>query len=52
MPKDGQIDPKGVREKKSKGGPTFAESASDNGNRNAKKQSGNRSNAGDDKAKS
>ena len=49
MAKDSQIDPKDVRKKKSKGGHTFAESALDGESRNAKKQSADRSKAGDDK---
>ncbi len=39
MPKDSQIDPKDVRKKKSKGGPTLANEEYDNEGRNAKKQS-------------
>lgn len=42
MPKDSQLDPKKVRLKKAKGGPTMAQSANDNGSRNGKKQSGSR----------
>ncbi len=49
MPKDSQIDPKPVREAKSHGGPTMAQSALDGEGRNAKKQSANRHHAGDDK---
>ncbi len=49
MPKDSQIDPKPVREKKAQGGPTHAGSALDGEGRNAKKQSGSRDQAGDDK---
>ena len=39
MPKDSQIDPKGVRLQKAKGGPTLANDALDGEGRNAKKQS-------------
>lgn len=49
MPKDSQLDPKSVREKKAKGGPTFAQSALDGEGRNDKKQSGTRHKPGDDK---
>ncbi|WP_312159049.1 hypothetical protein [Oscillibacter sp.] len=49
MPKDSQLDPKPVRLKKAKGGPTFAQSALDGEGRNDKKQSGNRHKPGDDK---
>ncbi len=49
MPKDSQLDPKSIREKKAKGGPTFAQSALDGEGRNEKKQSGNRRKPGDDK---
>lgn len=52
MAKDSQLDPKEVRKQKSKGGPTMSESALDGESRNAKKQSGNRHNAGDDKKRS
>ena len=52
MPKDSQLDPKGVREKKSGGGPSMAESSPDGESRNTKKQSGTRANVGDDKKKS
>lgn len=48
MSKDSQIDPKAVRDKKSKGGPTAAESALDGESRNSKKQSGNHYKPGDD----
>ncbi|MCL1791169.1 MAG: hypothetical protein FWG40_07410 [Peptococcaceae bacterium] len=48
MAKDSQIDPKEVRKRKAKGGPTVAESQFVNDNRNAKKQSGNRHKPGDD----
>jgi len=49
MAKDSQIDPKQVRKEKSKGNTHFASDTSDNGNRNSKKQSGNRKKANDDK---
>lgn len=49
MAKDSQIDPKHVRKEKANGGATMAESALDGEGRNAKKQSGNRHKAGDDK---
>jgi len=49
LPKDSQLDPKGVREKKSDGGPTMAQSGPDGESRNAKKQSGSRHQPGDDK---
>lgn len=52
MPKDSQIDAKEIRKKKSGGGPTMTESGSDGGSRNAKNQSGNRGQPGDDKKKS
>lgn len=52
MAKDSQLDPKNVRKRKSRGGPTMAESALDGESRNAKKQSGNRNHPGDDKANS
>lgn len=39
MSKDSQIDPKKVRKKKSKGGPTLANDALDGEGRNSKKQS-------------
>lgn len=52
MPKDGQLDPKNVRKKKSGGGPTMAESALDGESRNTKKQSASRHQPGDDKKKS
>lgn len=50
MAKDSQLDPKGVRKKKAKGGPTLAWSALDGESRNSKKQSGNRHKPGDEKA--
>ena len=49
MAKDSQIDPKEVRKAKAKGGATMAESKSDNGTRNSKKQSGNRKKPGNDR---
>lgn len=49
MAKDSQLDPKPIRKLKSKGGPTFAESALDGEGRNNKKQSGNRHKPGNDK---
>lgn len=49
MAKDSQLDPKDVRKKKSKGGPTMAESALDGEGRNGKKQSGCRHKPGNDK---
>lgn len=49
MAKDSQLDPKEVRKAKANGGPTFAESALDGEGRNAKKQSGSRQKAGNDK---
>lgn len=49
MAKDSQIDPKDVRERKANGGPTSAQSAFDNQTHNAKRQSGNRHQPGDDK---
>ena len=48
MAKDSQIDPKAVRQQKSNGGPTLADSESDGASRNAKKQSGNRHKPGND----
>jgi len=39
MAKDSQIDPKDVREKKAKGGPTLANDKLDGEGRNAKKKS-------------
>jgi len=49
MAKDSQLDPKPIRKKKSNGGPTMAESASDGESRNTKKQSGSRHKPGSDK---
>jgi len=49
MPKDSQLDKKDVRSKKTKSDDTMAQSASDNGSRTAKKQSGFRRKANDDK---
>lgn len=51
MAKDSQLDPKEIRKQKSKGGPTFAESALDGEGRNSKKQSGSRAHPGDDPRK-
>jgi len=47
--KDSQLDKKKVSSKKAKGDNTMAGSALDGESRNAKKQSGSRSKAGDDK---
>ncbi len=47
--KDSQLDPKKIREKKSKGGPTFAQSAQDGEGRTHKKQSASRHKPGNDK---
>ncbi len=52
MAKDSQLDPKNVRKKKSRGGPTMAESALDGESRNTKKQSANMNSPGDDKTNS
>ncbi|MCE5234915.1 MAG: hypothetical protein ABFC62_11160 [Clostridiaceae bacterium] len=49
MPKDSQLDPKGIRKRKAKGGPTLAQSALDGESRNGKKQSGSRHKPGKDK---
>ena len=49
MAKDSQIDKKDVRKEKAGGGATAAMSKFDNGAKNGKKQSGNRTKAGDDK---
>jgi len=49
MSKDSQLDPKEVRKQKAKGDTTMAESALDGESRNAKKQSGNRHQPGNDK---
>ncbi|MCL2588391.1 MAG: hypothetical protein FWD84_03175 [Oscillospiraceae bacterium] len=49
MPKDSQLDPKGVRKAKAKGGTTLAQSAPDGEGRNNKKQSGNRHKPGHDR---
>ena len=49
MAKDSQIDPKPVREMKAQGKMSFAASEADNGSNNAKRQSGNRNKANDDK---
>ena len=51
MAKDSQIDPKEVRERKAKGGISFANDKADNGSNNNKKQSGNRQKSGDDNKK-
>jgi hypothetical protein len=48
MPKDSQIDKKEVLKKKSRGGPTMAESGADGESRSAKTQSGSRHKSGDD----
>ncbi len=52
MPKDGQLDPKEVRRKKARGGPTMAQSNLDGESSNNKKQTGSRHKSGDDKAQS
>lgn len=49
MAKDSQIDPKTVRSKKSKGGPTISGSETDGENQNHKKQSSSRHKPGSDK---
>jgi len=49
MPKDSQLDPKQIRKEKSGGGRTMAESTSDGGSNNTKKQSAGRHKPGDDK---
>jgi len=49
MSKDSQIDNKNARSEKARGGPTMAQSGADGESRNAKKQSGPRAKAGDDK---
>jgi len=49
MPKDSQLDPKEIRKKKSRGGPTMAESALDGESRNTKKQSASRHKPGNDR---
>ena len=46
--KDSQIDKKEVLKKKSRGGPTMAESGADGESRSAKTQSGSRKKSGDD----
>ena len=48
MAKDSQIDPKGIRKAKSKGGQTTADSELDGEGHNNKKQSGNRHKPGHD----
>ncbi len=52
MPKDSQLDPKNVRKKKARGGPTLAQSNLDGESSSNKKQSGSRDKSGDDKAQS
>jgi hypothetical protein len=52
MPKDSQLDPKDVRKKKARGGPTMAQSDLDGESNNNKKQTGSRDKSGDDKAQS
>ena len=49
MPKDSQLDPKPVRKRKAKGGPTMAEPKTHNQSNNDKKQSGSRHKPGSDK---
>ena len=49
MAKDSQLDPKGTRKNKARGGVTAARSGSDGEGRNAKKQSGGRDRPGDDR---
>ena len=49
MAKDSQLDPKQIRKKKARNDVTAAESSSDNGTRNHKKQSGNRHKPGNEK---
>ena len=49
MAKDSQIDPKEIREKKAKGGPTSAQSANDGEGRTTKKQSASRHKPGNDR---
>jgi len=49
MPKDSQIDPKETGKQKAKGNAAFAQSKSDNGSNNQKKQSGNRHKPGNDR---
>jgi len=49
MSKDSQPDPKSIRNQKSNGSPTFAESGLDGESRNSKKQSGTRHKPGSDK---
>lgn len=52
MPKDSQLDPKDVRKKKARGGPTLSQSNLDGESNNTKKQSADRHQPGDDKAQS
>lgn len=49
MAKDSQLDPKEVRARKAKGGPTMAQSANDGEGRNHKKQSASRHKPGSDR---
>lgn len=49
MPKDSQLDPKHIRQKKAKGGPTMADDRRDGEGRNQKKQSGTRHKPGNDR---
>ncbi|NLT13174.1 MAG: hypothetical protein GXY05_02420 [Clostridiales bacterium] len=52
MPKDSQLDPKDVRKKKARGGPTLAQSNLDGESNSNKKQTGSRKKSGDDKTRS
>jgi hypothetical protein len=52
MPKDSQLDPKEIRKRKARGGPTMAQSNLDGESNNSKKQTGSRDKSGDDKAQS
>ena len=49
MSKDSQLDKKQVRKEKAKGGPTRAQSETQNESRNDKKQSGSRHKPGSDR---
>lgn len=49
MAKDSQLDPKEIRGRKAKGGPTAAQSANDGEGRNHKKQSASRHKPGNDR---
>ena len=49
MPKDSQIDPKDVRLKKSRGGPSIADEEVKNHSRTSKKQSANGDKPGNDR---